>query len=310
MAALIGDSARRGDWAGALALFSEELGRAPPTGCLAAVSLDVERATAVIRGRDGVLRGSYQPDRRLGAVGADTIVPPALAAALTGCDAIDVLARPPLHGRPELLPSALPWSFVGAADRRPAPPRASPSRRVIVADVRPPASLGLPSLAPLVPAFDDGVVVVSGASATPARVRAELAGAGYVEIHAHGIAAARDAAFLALSPDADGRFALTASDVAEGRLDGAPVVVLGACWSAKTARYAVRWSLPDAFLAAGARAVVASATAIPDDQGAALFAELRARIARGEPVTTAVAALRADRVAAGQLWAAGLIVFE
>jgi hypothetical protein len=68
--------------------------------------------------------------------------------------------------------------------------------------------------------------------------------------------------------------------------------------------------LPDAFLAAGARAVVASATAIPDDQGAALFADLRARLDRGEPPAQAVAALRTARVAAGQAWAAGLIAFE
>jgi hypothetical protein len=180
--------------------------------------------------------------------------------------------------------------------------------RVIVADARPPARLGLPPLSPIAA---DGARLVTGASATPARVRAELAGASYIEIHAHGIVDAEDAAFLALSPDIDGSFALTAADVRATRLAGAPIVVLGACRSAKPARYeAFRWSLPDAFLAAGARAVIASATAIPDDQGARLFAELRARLDRGEPAARAVAALRADRVAAGQPWAAGLVVFE
>jgi hypothetical protein len=281
----------------------------------------------VVRGRDGTLRGSHQPDRTLGAIGADTIIPPTLAATLTGCDAIAVVARPPLHGRPELLPAALPWSFLGAgapaaehassATRAVAPaappgaPAAAPGRRVIVADARPPASLGLPSLAPIAPGPGDDAVLIAGAAATPSRVRAELGSAGYVEIDAHGIVDARDAAFLALSPDADGHFALTAAEVGALHLAGAPIVVLGACRSAKQARYeAFRWSLPDAFLTAGARAVVASATAIPDDQGAALFAELRARIARGEPVARAVAELRVDRIARAQSWAAGLIVFE
>jgi CHAT domain-containing protein len=181
---------------------------------------------------------------------------------------------------------------------------------VLVTDVSPPATLRLPALAPVT---DPDAVLVSGAVATPSRVRSELRDAGYLEIHAHGIVDldASDAAFIALSPDADGRYALTAADVRATRLAGAPIVVLAACHAAATARYqARRWSLPDAFLVGGARAVIASAAAIPDDQGAAMFAELRARIVRGEPAAQAVAALRADRIAKGQRWAAGLMVFE
>lgn len=306
-ASLISDAGRRSDWSGALALFAEELGAGVPAGCVVAASADDERATAVVRGRDGVLRGSHQPARPLGPLGADSIVPPALATALTGCDTVAVIARPPLHGRADLLPASLPWAFVGAADGTRS--QASPARRhVIVADPRPPATMGLP---PLAPVADPGATVVTGSAATPTRVLRELADAEYIEIHAHGVVDARDAAFLALSPDSDGSFTLTAAQVREARFTGAPIVVLAACRSATTARYeAFRWSLPDAFLAAGARAVIASATAIPDDQGADLFAELRARIDRGEPPAQAVAALRAARVAAGQRWAAGLMVFE
>jgi hypothetical protein len=312
-AALIGDAGRRGDWAGALALFAEEQGRPAPAGCLVAVSLDDNRTTAVVRGRDGALRGSYQPGRAIENLAVETIVPPALAASLAGCDAIAVIARPPLHGHAEVLPAALPWSFVGepGTGTAPAAPRTPARRRVIVSDARPPATLGLPALAPITDPGDPTATLVTGGAATPARVRSELADAGYIEIHAHGIVDASDAAFLALSPDADGGFALTAGEVRATRLTGAPVVVLAACRSAATARYqGFRWSLPDAFLAAGARAVVASSTAIPDDQGAALFAALRTRVDRGEPIAHAVAALRADRLAAGQSWAAGLMVFE
>ncbi|HSS00956.1 MAG TPA: CHAT domain-containing protein, partial [Kofleriaceae bacterium] len=310
-AALISDAGKRGDWAGALALFAEDLGAAGPeglpNGCLVAASIDDERATVVARGRDGALHGSHRTDLPLGPLVAGSIVPQALVAALAGCEAIAVVARPPLHGRADLLPAQLPWAFASGGKRGGARP-SSEKRAVVVADAQPPVTLGLPPLAPIAAA---GATVVSGAAATPTRVLAELADAGYVEIHAHGIADARDAAFLALSPDADGSFALTAAQVRKAALAGAPIVVLAACRSATTARYeAYRWSLPDAFLAAGARAVIASATAVPDDQGAALFAELRARIDRGEPPAQAVAALRAARVAAGQPWAAGLIVFE
>jgi cellulose synthase operon protein C len=305
---LISDAGRRAAWAEALALFGEELGRAPPGGCLVAASLDDERAVAVVRGRDGVVRGSYQSDRPIGGLAAHSIVPAELAAALTGCDEVAVIARPPLHGRPELLPAALPWSFLGSSTSGAAAPPIPSKRRVVVTDVRPPAMMKLP---PLPPIGDDSATLVSGTSATPDRVAAELRDAGYVEIHAHGIIDASDAAFLALSPEPDGRFTLTAGEVGKLRLAGAPTIVLAACRSAKTARYEMRrWSLPDALLGAGARAVIASFTAIPDDQGATLFAELRARIDRGERPGQAVAALRAERVAAGQAWASGLMVFE
>jgi cellulose synthase operon protein C len=308
-ATLIGDAGRRGDWTGALAIFAEELGGDAPAGCLVAVSSDDERATTITRGADGRVQGSYQPARPLGRIDAGTVIPAELAATLAACPAVAVIARPPLHGRPELLPPTLAWSFVGP--KPPAVPRTSAApRRVIVSDARPPATLGLPALAAVT---DPTAILVTGAAATPSRIRDELRDATYLEIHAHGIVDldASDAAFVALSPDPGGAFALTAADVKATRLAGAPIVVLAACRGATMARYqARRWSLPDAFLAAGARAVIAAATTIPDDQGAALFAELRARLDRGERPAAAVAALRASRLAAGEAWAAGLLVFE
>jgi CHAT domain-containing protein len=179
---------------------------------------------------------------------------------------------------------------------------------VIVSGALPPASLGLP---PLTTVTEPNATLITGGAATPSGVRAALGDASYVEIHVHGVVDITDAAFLALSPDTDGRFALSAAELRTLRLARAPVVVLAACRSAATGRYqGLRWSLPDAFLAAGARAVIASSTTIPDDQGATLFTELRARIDGGEPIAHAVAALRVAHLAAGQSWAAGLMVFE
>lgn len=305
-ATLIGDAGARHDWPAALAAFAEELGGPAPAGCLVAVSSDNERTTAVARGTGAALHGSHVVASEL--PGRATLrIPDALVAALAGCPAIAVIARPPLHGSAALLPAALPWAFVGHPQRGAPAPR--PPRSVIVSDARPPRSLGLP---PLGGVTAPGATLLTGGDAAPGRVLTALRDATYVELHAHGIVDASEAAFVALSPEPDGAFALTAAQVQAARLDGAPVVVLAACHGARTAtRYlATRWSLPDAFLAAGARAVIAVSTAIPEDQGAALFGELRSRLARGEPPVQAVAALRAARLAQGQAWAAGLMVFE
>ena len=301
-ATLIGDAGRRGDWAAGLARFEEELGRAAPAGCVVAASSDDERSVAIARGADGALRGAYQGDRRIGRLDAATIVPPDLAATLAGCPSIAVIARPPLHGAPDLLPPALPWAFVGPASRSPAP---RPARPLIVDDVRPPPSLALPALRPA--AVPDGAARLTGAAATPSRVRAALRDATYVELHAHGVVdASTTTSFLALSPEADGDYALTAAAVRDTPLAGAPVVVLVACRTATVApALHRRWSLPDAFVGAGARAVIATADPVPDDEVAPMLAELRARLARGEPPAQAVAALRS-----GKRWQARWIVFE
>ena len=123
--------------------------------------------------------------------------------------------------------------------------------------------------------------------------------------------AVADASFLALSPGADGTWSLTAGAVRKARLRAAPVVVLAACRAAVVAPFQhARWSLPDAFLAAGARAVIAPAVDIPDAEAGPFFDQIRARILGGEAPAVAVAAVRAAAVARGQAWAASVVVFE
>lgn len=142
---------------------------------------------------------------------------------------------------------------------------------------------------------------------------AELAEATYVEINAHGVAdiATADASFLALSPELSGRFMLTAGDVRAAKLDG-PVVVLAACRGTRLAPYLHRrWTLPDAFLSAGARAVIATDIDVPDASAEPVFADIRSRIERGEPPAAAVAAVRAAALAKDpQTWVARIAVFE
>ena len=171
-----------------------------------------------------------------------------------------------------------------------------------------PANPSAPRLtAPTVP----GARTLTGAAATPSQVLAALATARYAELHVHGVAdaAAAEGAFLLLAPEPDGRDRLTAAEVAGARLTGAPVIVLAACRAAETTPFLqARWSLPDAFLAAGARAVIAADVELPDRAASALFAELRRRIDGGEAPAAALAAVR--QVPAWASWAGHLMLFD
>jgi len=305
---LISDAGARGDWASVLASAIAEHGVALTQPCAVVATFD-----------DGLVTVAAQTSAAAPAVGdrhpitpaelaSAHLVPPSVVQALAGCSAIAMLARPPLHGRSDLLPATLPWTFAG--DRPGHAPGGGAPRSVDISDARPPD----PSLVRLAPAspgdrFDTSL---TGADATPSRVLAALAGATYAELHVHGVAAAAhdDATYLALSPDRDGTFALRADAVRAARLAGAPIIVLAACRASTVAPYLYqRWSLPDAFLAAGASAVIAADVAIPDASARRVFGALRGRITAGEPVEAAVAAIRA--AATGDAaWAAHLMVFR
>ena len=305
----IDEAGGREAWSEVVAIAAEEVGAPLPARCALVAALDDVRGTAVVVDAAGALAGARTRFDRPGGWRGDELVPASLRARLAGCDHVSVFARPPLHGRADLLPAATPWSF---AVRAPLAPPAAPRRELVVGDVTPPAALGLPALAPV--AAPPGAELLRGADATPARVLGELRGATYAELHVHGQVdlAIADESYLALTAGADGRWALTAADLRQARLDAAPVIVLAACRAAEVAPYLVqRWSLPDAFLAAGARAVIAPTIDIPDDEAAAFFAELRERIGRGEAPAAALAALRADRLARDPAsWATSVVLFE
>jgi hypothetical protein len=180
----------------------------------------------------------------------------------------------------------------------------------VVSGIEPPADLGLPRLGPW-SGGEPPDVSLAGAAATPSRVLAELAKATTIELHAHGLPnlADADASFVVLSSDVDGRYALTAGDVREVRLAGAPLVILAACHAARTAPHLHEpWSLPVAFLDAGARSVVASSTTIPDAEAGPFFEGVRRRISAGESPAAAVRHERETRPY--QKWMSGVMVFE
>lgn len=300
--------AQAGDGAAALATLSEELGLAVPARCALGIAVEDQRRMAVVRSADGKLLVSYDEERRSPRDDLRSVVSAAQLAALRECAVVDVLARPPVHGTSRLLPETMAWRYLSAR-RQPAMAPRGPS--VVVADVEPPATLGLPRLATWQSVSGR---TLSGASATPERVLRALADAGEVVIHAHGLGSsdAGDAAFLALSADASGRYALTAADVRGTVLHGNPLVVLAACNASVGAPvFHEPWSLPAAFVYAGARAVIASTAPIPDTEATAVVEAIRAAVAAGAPAAVALRDARQRSLAAGGgEWVKDLLVFE
>lgn len=213
-------------------------------------------------------------------------MPDRLREVLRGCERVDVLAWPPVFGHTDLLPPEVPWSFrLG----RTAQPRTTPTaRRLVVSSVDAPALLQLPRLPQWLPSQEPEAVplqVLSGSDATPARVLADMRDATEIEIHAHGIMdpALSDASLVVLSPETSGRYALTADVVRQQTLTGAPMVFLAACSAGRAASTTTShepFSLPAAFIDAGARAVLASTVDIPDAAGR-FFDGVRRRIREG-----------------------------
>lgn len=305
-ATLLSNAGARREWSTVIELAVAEHPAARNAPCAVAVSLDARTLTIVARTPSGVIgeQRAFAPEELTEAISA----PPSIAKALARCSGIAVDARQPLHGRADLLPAELPWWFVGDAPPVAAP--AKPWRAVEITSPRPPdPSLPpLPDPGPSTAHFDRSL---TGPDASPSHVLSAMATATYVEVHAHGIvsAAEDDAAFLALSPDADGTYTLHAATLRKARLARAPIVVLAACRAAAVAAYyQMRWSLPDAFLAAGAHAVVAADVPIPDAEARRVFDELHRRIDAGEPVHEALAAIR--HAAPAGSWQRHLIVFR
>lgn len=306
------DAAHHGDYPRALQLIANHLELAPPEACAVGMLAEDERATVVAIAADGQVRGSYDHERQAGSL--PPVVPPDLAASLTGCESVQVMAAGALQGAARVLPRNIAWSYVGAA-HRPESAGVAPvaaQRRLVVTAVTPPPELHLGALSVSRPSADPLAVTLSGSAATPKRVLAEMVDASEIDFHVHALlhVGVSDASHLVLSPDPDGKYALTAEAIRGVELRGRPLVVLAACRSAVGAHYQhAPWSLPVAFLSAGARAVLAAATEIPDRESSAVLDRLVAQIRAG--ARPAVALRDARTVASpAETWVDDLVVFE
>lgn len=310
------DAGRAGEWERIWTLLGRAARATAASRCGLGAAAEDGASVVVVRDASGSSQGVFDATHPGPAIDAARLVPPHLQAALHPCPEVEVLARPPVQGLPQLLPDGVAWSYRLDGDRRPtvadpAPPRPA---RLVIANAEPPASLGMARLLPW-RSSEAPDVRLEGASATPSRALAEFTDATFIEVHSHGVADATgaDAAFLMLSPEPDGRYALTAAAIRQHPLRGRPIVILAACHAATSATYRHEaWSLPAAFVAAGARAVIASTDVIDDDDAGAFFDDMRAHIEHG---ASPAIALRDARVAwldshPGATWVRSLMVFQ
>jgi CHAT domain-containing protein len=227
------------------------------------------------------------------------------------------MAQAALQGQSRILPAALPWSYITGAGKHVSPPASkmpSKARTLVVTNVTPPMQLQLPPLSRQSPdRMASMTTVLAGPNATPARVIDEMRDADIIRFHTHALmdAGISDASYLVLSDD-DGRFQLTAEAIRRLRLERHPIVVLAACNAAQGARYQhAPWSLPDAFLAVGARAVFAAAAPIPDLEAEPFFTRVLDRIAAGADPAVALRDERLEALAGNpSSWAADVMLFE
>ncbi len=312
---LLVDAARRGAYERMVPLLTEELGGGEtPDTCQVAIARDDLRLAVALRGPSGALAGAYD-ERSLVQDGA-SLVPTRLQELLAGCAAIRVLAQPPLTGTPRLLPPTLPWSYdVALGTQRPEP--SGEPRRVIVTGAKAPRSLELPPLADWeLPEGSSGAQVtrLHGSEANPRRVLSELTGATEIQFHVHAISdtTLSDVPVLVLSPNEEGKWALTAEEIRANPLRRHPLVLLANCRSGELADWMHEaWGLPTAFLQAGASTVVASSVDVPDREAVRFFDAVVARIRAGEAPASAVAAERRTWFERQpESWVADVLVFE
>src|SRR5205814_8643341 len=109
-AVLIMEAAKAGEPDRVLELTADELGVSLPARCLLGVTVEEGSAVAV-RGADGRSHLAFEPQWYDPNLDASRLVPREALEALEGCETVDVLARPPVRGRPELLPPQIAWRY-------------------------------------------------------------------------------------------------------------------------------------------------------------------------------------------------------
>jgi hypothetical protein len=277
-------------------------------GCAVGINHD-DRVTVVVRGADGRAEAAVRevPEGQR-VLGVQELLPAPTRRRLTGCARIDVLATGPYFGVPGLLGPELRWAYRSSPRRKTSPLRLE--AQVVVTDVQAPPDLGLPALRRM----ELGAArTLEGAMATPEGVLRAIADAELVVINAHGITDANEpsAASLVLSPDPKlkGSYWLTAEKVRQARLSRAPVVILAACHAGRVQVSTEPWSLASSFLAAGARAVIAPTTEIPDKDANEVFESIVKRMQSGSSPEQAVAREREARGGKSP-WLASVVVFQ
>ncbi len=283
----------------ALEVAATMLDTAAPDRCALAVVADARRVGLVWTTPDSGVHGQVRLRSDPGAPGGDPT-----------CAAVTVLAPTGLLDLARWLPADQAWSLRVGPSRPEGPMRFQD--RLLVRGALAPADLDLPPLS-RESAVRAGWKVVEGADATPSRVLEQLESADLVDFEVHGLvdASAPDGAVLVLSPDSQGNYAISATDIRQLRLARGPVVLLGACRSATGSHYRdVTWTLPQAFVRAGARAVYASVAELPDDRVGDFLAGVARRLERGVAPSVALRDERVEWLRRGEGWARDVVLFD
>lgn len=302
-------AARRGAADEALTEIAARMGVQLDPGCAVGISHD-DRVTVVARGADGRVDGVvHEVPEGQRVLDPQALLPASMRQRLDGCPRIEVLATGPYFGVPGLLGPELRWAYRSSPHRVTSAPRFE--EQVVVTDVDSPKELGLDPLSRM--ELGPNARIIERAAATPEGVLHAITDAGLVVINAHGVTDANDpsAASLVLSPDpkTKGSYWLTAERVRRAKLSAAPVVILAACHAGRVQVSTEPWSLASSFLAAGARAVIAPTTEIPDETANEVFASIVSRMQQGKSPEQAVAEERMDRGKKAP-WLASVVVFQ
>jgi hypothetical protein len=303
---LVESNGQSGNATAVLGLLTERLGAPRLDRCVLGIASWNHLVVATLDGEGRLDLETRDVPEGMVMIPPRDAVSPRMRAHLANCRRIDVLAAAPYFGAPGLLDDRAAWVYHAGALRAPSGP--APRHELVVSDVAPPDDLHLPPLQPFSGAT--GSEVLSGARATPANVLAAMKTASLAVIVAHGFTAAEPtAAAMALSPDAEGDYLLTASKVRSAVLAGAPIVVLAGCDAGRVQVSAEPWSLATSFLEAGARVVIAPTEPIPDASANEVFRALIDRIRAG---TDPAEALVTERSARGDTapWLSNVVVFE
>jgi hypothetical protein len=309
LSTLIMAASRRSDHHRALELLARALRVKVPASCVVGTWARSTHRVYLARGPGpagagsgggtvGLYRGNVLPSWRGPEADQDQEppLPEVILRTVAGCPRVDVLATRPFLGQARLLPDDLAWGYLRHGTAAPDLPSAGagPVRRLVVANVEAPVTLGLPRLGRhLTPVAGPGEVVepLEGNLATPAEVLVRLPTADVVELHAHGIfePTISDAPVVVLSPDQAASALLSARDIERVRLPRRPAVILGACEVARSAQYwSFQHSLPEAFMRAGARWVLASPAPVGDQEAGPFFEAVWRRARGGGDVAVAL----------------------
>ena len=288
---LIIDAGRAEEGDRVLDLVARSRGIPKPEQCVVVVEDDHTRLITLVLGpRPHSKPVLHAQENRTGPIGSGAgLISGSDLEELKGCEQVHVLGSNSVLGSAELLPMELAWSF-----QLPRQTRASfqPGKRLMVYNVEPPKHLKLPILpAKNGPSSGSPDVGLSAADATPSRVLDELPQASEIEIHAHGLFLPDlyDTPFIALTPDSHKQYALTGEMISKQKLERAPVVFLAACGTARRHPLSHKppSGLPTAFIYAGASAVLAATTEVPNSVGQ-FFEGVGARVRKGTPPAVAL----------------------